>query len=168
MKPTIYFDVKESIFGASTTIAHTQQGICAVLFGPRWDPDEELQKMFPKHDLQWVYSPQYALKIIKQLEDDDSLNKLAIDLQCGTPFQKLVWQTLHKVPHGSRMTYSELASKLGMPRAVRAVASAVANNPISIIIPCHRIVPKGGGIGKYRWGVEMKKKLLEREEYQQI
>lgn len=165
MKPVIYFDIKESGFGASTTIAHTQNGICAILFGPRWDPDEELERMFPEHELQWVYSPQYALKIINQLEYDYGLDALPIDLQCGTPFQRLIWETLRKVPRGTTITYSELAEKVGNPKAVRAVASAVASNPISIVIPCHRVLPKAGGVGKYRWGTEMKKMLLEQEGY---
>lgn len=160
---TIYFDIKASAFGASTTIAHTQRGICAILFGPRWDPDEELARMFPKHNLQWVYSPQYALKLIRQLENGEDLKSLPIDLQCGTQFQKLVWNALREVPEGKTITYSDLASTIGMPKAVRAVASAVANNPISIVIPCHRVLPKSGGVGKYRWGSGMKSALLERE-----
>jgi AraC family transcriptional regulator of adaptative response/methylated-DNA-[protein]-cysteine methyltransferase len=81
----------------------------------------------------------------------------------GTPFQKRVWQALVRVPWGKTATYSELARKMGSPRAVRAVASACARNPVTFIVPCHRIVRKGGGLGGYYWGLEMKRELLERE-----
>lgn len=82
----------------------------------------------------------------------------------GTPFQRRVWQELRKVPYGSRVSYGELAHRIGKPRAVRAVASAVARNPIGIIIPCHRAVPAHGrSIGKFGWGVKNKERLLTLE-----
>lgn len=91
----------------------------------------------------------------------------------GTEFQKKVWRTLFEVPYGEIISYSQLAVKAGYEKAVRAVASVVASNPISLIIPCHRIVrnevfssPKGKMIkdyGNYRWGREVKRSLIERE-----
>jgi AraC family transcriptional regulator, regulatory protein of adaptative response / methylated-DNA-[protein]-cysteine methyltransferase len=81
----------------------------------------------------------------------------------GTPFQKRVWRELVRVPWGKTCSYSELAQKVGAPRAVRAVASACARNPVTFVVPCHRILRKGGGLGGYYWGLEMKRQLLERE-----
>ena len=81
----------------------------------------------------------------------------------GTSFQIDVWNALLKVPMGSTLSYGELAVKCGHPTAVRAVASAVSRNPISIIIPCHRILPKDGRLGNYRSGSHRKKLLLEWE-----
>jgi AraC family transcriptional regulator of adaptative response/methylated-DNA-[protein]-cysteine methyltransferase len=81
----------------------------------------------------------------------------------GTPFQKRVWQELARVPWGKTYSYSELARKVGKPKAVRAVASACARNPVTFVVPCHRIVAKGGGLGGYYWGPEMKQQLLDRE-----
>ena len=81
----------------------------------------------------------------------------------GTPFQKRVWRKMLEVPWGQTLSYSDLARKVGKPRAVRAVASACARNPIACIVPCHRILRKGGGLGGYYWGLEKKRELLERE-----
>ena len=87
----------------------------------------------------------------------------SLDLR-GTPFQQKVWKALGNVPYGSTITYSELAKRAGVPRAVRAVASAVARNPVGIVVPCHRIVPASGSQpGKYAWGTEKKRWLLELE-----
>lgn len=87
---------------------------------------------------------------------------LPLDLS-GTPFQRRVWAALQSVPWGATLTYGQLAKQIGSPRAVRAVASAVARNPVAVIIPCHRIVPASGDTGNYRWGAAMKKRLLQHE-----
>lgn len=87
---------------------------------------------------------------------------LSLDLQ-GTPFQRKVWNALKRVPYGTTITYGELAKRAGSPRAVRAVASAVARNPVGIILPCHRIVPSAGGTGKYAWGADRKSWLINHE-----
>lgn len=81
----------------------------------------------------------------------------------GTDFQRMVWNALLKVPYGTTLTYGELAALAGKPRAVRAVASAVAANPLSVIIPCHRIVPAAGGVGQYAGGADAKRLLLDHE-----
>jgi O-6-methylguanine DNA methyltransferase len=81
----------------------------------------------------------------------------------GTSFQVLIWQTLMTVPFGKTLSYSALAEKVGYPRAVRAVASAVAKNPLAVVIPCHRIINKNGTVGEFRWGAKTKQKLLELE-----
>ena len=87
---------------------------------------------------------------------------LPLDVQ-ATAFQWQVWQALASIPYGETRTYSDVASSIGKPRAVRAVARACASNPVALAIPCHRVVPAAGGEGGYRWGVNRKKALLRRE-----
>ena len=89
-----------------------------------------------------------------------SLPKMTLN---GTDFQKKVWKALMRVPLGKTTTYSEIAKQIGHPKAVRAVGSAVGANPIGYLIPCHRVLPKAGGIGQFGWGPELKKKMLQFE-----
>jgi O-6-methylguanine DNA methyltransferase len=81
----------------------------------------------------------------------------------GTPFQQLVWEGLLAIPRGSTLSYESLAANIGYPKAIRAAATAVGQNPISLLAPCHRIIPKGGGVGKYAWGSQVKQQLLQEE-----
>lgn len=90
---------------------------------------------------------------------------LPLDMR-GTAFQKQVWQFLISLNDGEVLSYSELAKQLGKPTAVRAVASACAKNQIAVLIPCHRILRADGGLGGYRWGLERKKVLLNKEREQ--
>jgi AraC family transcriptional regulator, regulatory protein of adaptative response / methylated-DNA-[protein]-cysteine methyltransferase len=92
----------------------------------------------------------------------EACEDLALDLR-GTAFQQKVWQALRRVPHGQTVSYTELAARAGRPRAVRAAASACGDNPVAIFVPCHRIVRRDGGLGGYRWGLQRKRDLLERE-----
>jgi len=87
---------------------------------------------------------------------------LPLDVR-GTAFQQRVWQALRRIPAGSTATYSQIAQRIGSPKAVRAVAHACATNAIAIAIPCHRVVRNDGSLSGYRWGVERKRALLERE-----
>ncbi|MDP2850245.1 MAG: methylated-DNA--[protein]-cysteine S-methyltransferase [Sulfuricurvum sp.] len=82
----------------------------------------------------------------------------------GTPFQKGVWETLCTIPYGERISYANEAQRFGHPKAIRAVANANGRNPIAILIPCHRVIASGGGLGGYSGGIEKKKFLLELEE----
>ena len=88
---------------------------------------------------------------------------LPLDVR-GTAFQQRVWRALQQIPVGKTVSYAEVAKRIGAPKAVRAVASACAANPIAVAIPCHRVVRKGGGLSGYRWGVERKRALLKRED----
>lgn len=81
----------------------------------------------------------------------------------GTPFQLRVWEALQTIPYGQTVSYADIAKQIGQPKAVRAVGNAVGNNPITIVVPCHRVVRTGGGLGGYAWGIERKKWLLVHE-----
>ncbi|HJN92541.1 MAG TPA: methylated-DNA--[protein]-cysteine S-methyltransferase, partial [Dehalococcoidia bacterium] len=88
--------------------------------------------------------------------------ELPLDVR-ATAFQRQVWQALREIPLGETRTYSQIAALLGAPKAARAVGNACARNPVSIVVPCHRAVREDGGLGGYRWGLERKRALLERE-----
>lgn len=113
-------------------------------------------------DLQHKLAGYEIPKIATLLKWEDVLTFDKI-LALGTPFQISVWKELLKIPAGEVRTYSDIAQAIGSPKAVRAVGTAVGSNPVSIIIPCHRILPKSGGIGHYYWGAPFKEKLLEME-----
>jgi AraC family transcriptional regulator, regulatory protein of adaptative response / methylated-DNA-[protein]-cysteine methyltransferase len=88
--------------------------------------------------------------------------ELPLDVR-ATAFQRRVWEALQQIPYGQTCSYSEIARKMGRPRAARAVARACATNPVSLVIPCHRVVREDGGLGGYRWGLARKQKLLDTE-----
>jgi AraC family transcriptional regulator of adaptative response/methylated-DNA-[protein]-cysteine methyltransferase len=87
---------------------------------------------------------------------------LPLDVR-GTAFQQRVWQALREIPAGETASYTDIAKRIGAPKSVRAVAQACAANPLAVAIPCHRVVRTDGGLAGYRWGVERKRALLERE-----
>lgn len=90
---------------------------------------------------------------------------LPLDVQ-GTVFQQRVWQALQQIPPGSTISYSQLAQRIGSPKAARAVAQACAANPLAVAIPCHRVLRNDGSLSGYRWGIERKRALLLRESMQ--
>jgi AraC family transcriptional regulator of adaptative response/methylated-DNA-[protein]-cysteine methyltransferase len=96
------------------------------------------------------------------LEGRLAASKIKLDMP-GTPFQKEVWQELLRVRRGQVCSYSELARRVGRPKAVRAVASACARNPVAFIVPCHRVLRKGGGLGGYGYGLDCKREILRME-----
>ena len=87
---------------------------------------------------------------------------MPLDIQ-ATAFQMRVWEALRKIPYGETVSYSDIAEKLGNKNAVRAVATACASNRVALVIPCHRVIGKSGNLSGYRWGVERKKAILEKE-----
>jgi AraC family transcriptional regulator of adaptative response/methylated-DNA-[protein]-cysteine methyltransferase len=146
-------------------VAATARGVCAILLGD--DPDQlrgDLQRRFSEATL--VAGSQkfkrLVARVLRKVESPASSAHLPLDGR-GTAFQQQVWQALAAIPAGSTTNYSALAAKLGCPRSVRAVASAVAANPLAVAIPCHRVVRKSGGLAGYRWGVRRKSRLLARE-----
>lgn len=93
----------------------------------------------------------------------DDCRDLSIDMTSGTPFQKSVWESLRNIPRGETRTYGEVAEAIGHPRAARAVGAACGINPVSLLVPCHRVVASGGSLGGYGWGLERKQALLDLE-----
>lgn len=140
---------------AESLTACSDLGLCFAGFvagGDRTSALADLSRRFPRAVL--YESADAAVDIFGDVE--------ALHL-VGTEFQRLVWRTLLTVPSGETLSYSQLAARAGVPRAVRAAASAVAANPLSIIVPCHRIIRNDGSTGQYFWGAELKKRLLEAE-----
>jgi AraC family transcriptional regulator, regulatory protein of adaptative response / methylated-DNA-[protein]-cysteine methyltransferase len=105
---------------------------------------------------------QWVSEIVQRIEGKEPHFDLPLDLQ-ATAFQRRVWQELQRIPHGTTRTYSQVARALGHPRAVRAVARACATNPVSIVVPCHRVIRGDGNLAGYRWGLSRKEQLLEQE-----
>jgi AraC family transcriptional regulator of adaptative response/methylated-DNA-[protein]-cysteine methyltransferase len=131
--------------------------VCAILLGE--DAEEDLRRRFPKAAL--VADDRQAVAAAIQLVDGSGA-KLPLD-SCGTAFQQRVWKALQGIPAGSTASYAEIARRIGAPKSVRAVAGACAANSLAVAIPCHRVVRSDGGLAGYRWGVERKRELLERE-----
>ncbi|APG28502.1 hypothetical protein A7E78_12020 [Syntrophotalea acetylenivorans] len=147
-------------------VAATEQGTCSVMLGDsEADLLSELKQKFPRalitRDEQKLKSQVEALLECMA----GRLPSLDFPLdEKGTPFQLRVWQELRRIPRGETISYSELAKRIGRPKAVRAVASACANNPVAIYTPCHRVVRLNGELGGYRWGIERKRLLLAIEQ----
>ncbi len=146
-------------------VAATARGVCAILLGD--DPEallRDLQDRFPRAQLlggdagfeRWV------AEVVGLVESPRLGTTLPLDVR-GTAFQQRVWQALREIPPGQTASYAEVAERIGHPAAVRAVAQACAANPLAVAIPCHRVVRRDGGLSGYRWGVERKQALLERE-----
>jgi AraC family transcriptional regulator of adaptative response/methylated-DNA-[protein]-cysteine methyltransferase len=160
----IHFAVAECSLGA-LLVAATGKGICAILLGD--DPEplvRDLQERFPKAELLGA-EPGFE-RTVAQVVAFAEAPRIGLDLPLdvrGTAFQQRVWQALRQVPAGQTVSYAELAERLGMPQGARAVAGACAANPVAIAIPCHRVVRNDGALSGYRWGVERKRTLLERE-----
>jgi O-6-methylguanine DNA methyltransferase len=104
----------------------------------------------------------WARRIREHLRDTTTPLDLPLDVR-ATPFQRTVWEQLRAIPSGQTRSYREVAVAIGRPTAARAVARACATNPVSVIVPCHRVVRGDGGLGGYRWGLDRKKALLARE-----
>ncbi|MGO4379184.1 bifunctional DNA-binding transcriptional regulator/O6-methylguanine-DNA methyltransferase Ada [Pseudoduganella sp. RAF19] len=160
----IRFAIAECSLGA-ILVASTEKGICCILMGD--DPEalaRDLQDRFPNAELVGA-EPEYD-KLVAQVIGFVEAPEIGLDLPLdvrGTAFQQRVWQALREIPAGRTVTYSELADIVGAPRGARAVAGACAANAIAVAIPCHRVVRNDGSISGYRWGVERKQALLERE-----
>jgi AraC family transcriptional regulator of adaptative response/methylated-DNA-[protein]-cysteine methyltransferase len=124
----------------------------------------ELQDRFPRATLAGGDAAFEALvaKVIAMVEEPARGFDLPLDLR-GTAFQQRVWQALRHVPPGSTASYAEIAARIGAPGGARAVARACAANPVAVAVPCHRVVRTDGALSGYRWGVERKRMLLERE-----
>lgn len=160
----IYFAVGECSLG-SILVAATRKGLCAILLGS--DPARlvrDLQDQFPKANLIGNEKRYAALvaKVVGFVEQPRLGLDLPLDIR-GTAFQQRVWKALRDIPVGETASYATIAKKIGLPKSVRAVAQACAANTIAVAIPCHRVIRSNGSLSGYRWGVERKRTLLERE-----
>ena len=160
----IRFAVGECSLG-SILVAASERGICAILMGD--EPEalvRDLENRFPRATLKGADAE--FERTVAQVVGFVETPKLGLDLPLdlrGSAFQCRVWQALREIPSGTRTSYTELAKRIGAPKAVRAVAHACAANALAVAIPCHRVVRTDGSISGYRWGVERKRTLLERE-----
>ena len=160
----IRFAVGQCSLGA-ILVAQSQRGVCAILLGD--DPDKlvcDLQDQFPKAEL--VGADRDFEQLIAQVVGFIEAPALGLDLPLdlrGTAFQERVWQALREIPVGSTASYAQIAQRIGAPKSFRAVAQACGANHLAVAIPCHRVVRSNGELSGYRWGVERKRQLLERE-----
>ncbi len=146
-------------------VAATQRGVSAVYLGENEkDLVQELRKEYAKAEIVRAGEENEAWlkEIVRRVEGNTPRVELPLDVQ-ATAFQRRVWQELQKIPRGTTRTYTQVAKSLGKPRSVRAVARACATNPISIAVPCHRVIRSDGSLAGYRWGLSRKEKLLKRE-----
>ncbi|MES2832982.1 MAG: bifunctional DNA-binding transcriptional regulator/O6-methylguanine-DNA methyltransferase Ada [Pseudomonadota bacterium] len=160
----IQFAVGECSLG-SILVAQSDRGVCAILMGD--DPDmlaRDLQDRFPRARLIGADTgfEQLVAKVVGFVEAPGIGLDLPLDIR-GTAFQQRVWQVLKEIPAGHTVSYTELANRIGAPKAARAVAQACGANALAVAIPCHRVVRNDGGLSGYRWGVERKRALLDAE-----
>jgi AraC family transcriptional regulator of adaptative response/methylated-DNA-[protein]-cysteine methyltransferase len=166
--PTIRYAVLDSPVGR-VMIAATERGVCALFLG---DTDAaleaELRAEFPDARILQDSSGlgEWAEGVSACLEGRVRRADVRLDAR-GTPFQHRVWAQLRTIPAGQTRTYTEVAEALGLSRGARAVARACATNPVSVIVPCHRVVRGDGNLAGYRWGIARKRALLDLERRQE-
>jgi len=148
-------------------VAATERGVCSIMMGD--DPDglrAELAERFPNAHFSDP-EPEFddwVAQVVRLVDDPTGMDGLNLPLDIrGTAFQRRVWEELRAIPAGETASYSEVARRMGMPKAARAIAGACASNKIAVAIPCHRVVRTDGSLSGYRWGVERKRRLLESE-----
>jgi AraC family transcriptional regulator, regulatory protein of adaptative response / methylated-DNA-[protein]-cysteine methyltransferase len=160
----IHFATGECSLG-SILVAQTGRGVCAVLLGDHPESlAQDLEHRFPRATpiAGDAELKRMLVQVVDLVEAPSRELDLPLDVR-GTVFQQRVWQALREIPAGSTATYTEIAGRIGSPKSVRAVAQACAANALAVAIPCHRVVRTDGGLSGYRWGVERKRALLQRE-----
>ncbi len=160
----IHFAIGQCTLGA-ILVASSAKGVCAILLGD--DPAtlaRDLQDRFPRAELVGADPSfeQTVARVVGLVERPWLGLDLPLDVR-GTAFQQRVWQALRAIPSGQTVSYARLAELVGAPNGARAVAGACAANPLAVAIPCHRVVRHDGALSGYRWGVERKQALLDRE-----
>lgn len=156
---SINYSFAESPFG-NILVASTLKGICYMAFADEQQKAfSELKKIFPNAKYQQVVDlmQQNALYIFTK--DWNKLDKIKLHVR-GTNFQIKVWETLLKIPAGQLSSYGKIASAIENPTASRAVGTAIADNPVAFIIPCHRVIQSSGNFGQYRWGSTRKTAMI--------
>jgi AraC family transcriptional regulator of adaptative response/methylated-DNA-[protein]-cysteine methyltransferase len=146
-------------------VAVTDRGVCSVSMGDQHvELVKALRKEFSEAEIERDDSAlrETVRTVLNHLTAKQPHLDLPLDIR-ATAFQRQVWERLRAIPYGTTMSYGEVAKALGKPGAVRAVGRACATNPVALVIPCHRVVREDHTLGGYRWGLDRKKKLLERE-----
>jgi AraC family transcriptional regulator, regulatory protein of adaptative response / methylated-DNA-[protein]-cysteine methyltransferase len=157
---TIHWAVVDTSLGRML-VAATDKGVCRLSFD---EGREALESRFPKAELVEGGAEFETLlaEVIAAVEAPGDFAHIPLDVK-GTAFQEAVWRELRRIPKGETRTYAELAAAVGKPKAVRAAGSANGANNVAVLIPCHRVIRTGGGLGGYAYGLEIKRKLLEKE-----
>jgi len=159
----IQFGIVDSPLGRLLA-AYTERGVCSVrIGGDDRALERELRAEFSEADISAAGTAihEWITAIVNSVEGAGDAN-VPLDA-VGTAFQWRVWKELQRIPRGTTLSYSDVARRIGNPKAVRAVAHACATNPVALVIPCHRVVREDGSLGGYRWGLDRKETLLEIE-----
>ncbi len=146
-------------------VAASAKGICMIEFGAnRRELEQRLRQRLPKAVLEPADDELdcWLQRLVDYLRLPEGSLDLPLDVQ-GTAFQQQVWQLLQTIPAGQTLTYAQVAERMGRPDSVRAVAGAIASNKLAVAIPCHRVIGSDGKLRGYRWGLERKQALLQRE-----
>ena len=146
-------------------VAATERGICSVMLDD--EPNTLVEKLREEFHSAHIKADGDSLRdslagVLDYVEGKQPHIELPLDIR-GTAFQQRVWQALQQIPYGETRSYSQIAESMGQPQATRAVASAIANNHIAVVIPCHRVIRQDGSMGGYKWGLARKETLLQRE-----
>jgi AraC family transcriptional regulator of adaptative response/methylated-DNA-[protein]-cysteine methyltransferase len=160
----IEYTIAKSPLG-KVLVAATERGVSAVYLGDAENKlVAELHEEYPRAKISPATGSvqRWVREIVQRIEGKPAQVDLPLDLQ-ATAFQRRVWQELQRIPRGTTRTYSQVARALGRPKAVRAVARACATNPVSIVVPCHRVIREDGNLAGYRWGLTRKEQLLATE-----
>ena len=160
----INYTVVPSAFGR-VLIGATEKGVAAVYLGKSETKlAAELSKEYPRAEIRRDAGrlARHAAKLLRHVNGHPRELDWSLDVD-ATAFQRRVWQELQRIPYGETRTYQQVAKAIGRPTATRAVARACATNPVSIVVPCHRVVRGDGNLAGYRWGLECKQALLNRE-----
>lgn len=153
-----------SVLG-TVLLAGTTRGVCAVMMAAEEETLlDALRRRFPAARLQpgGADLGAVARDVAARIADPSHPAVIPLDLH-GTAFQRAVWEALRTIPPGSTVTYAELAATMGRAEAARAVGAACGANPAAVLVPCHRVLGRSGALTGYRWGLERKRWLLERE-----
>ena len=155
---TIYYSFSETIFGVAC-VASTQKGICYLAFGDTTIAYNELVEMFPHANFHHQEQAIHQQAIYFLQNPKSALTPLQLHIK-GTPFQLKIWDALLKIPLGELTTYGDIGKLINNPKASRAVGTAVGSNPVSYIIPCHRVIHSSGELGGYHWGLNLKVAMI--------
>jgi AraC family transcriptional regulator of adaptative response/methylated-DNA-[protein]-cysteine methyltransferase len=158
----IHYATGQSTLGA-VLVASSDTGIVAILIGDQVDDlFQDLEHRFPAAYFAHSAGSAPVAQVIDYIDHPSGAFELPLDMR-GTDFQRQVWSALQTIPTGTTESYSELAATLGQPKGARAVAAACAANKLAVVVPCHRVVGKGGALSGYRWGLDRKRQLIDRE-----